>query len=371
MGWPSVAKTRAWTSWIQQEAFNSPRKITQEGETPKCSKIPHTEIIIPEARANFREVKTFAYSYYQFRPASHNLTSEWDFLYNKAHNEYLNYLATTGMVGLGSYSIMIITFIIVILKKLKSNPLLPLALLASYVSYLIYNFFLFSVVIIAIFFYLFPALAFVTSDTTKAISYQLSAISWIYKRPLYTQIVKGLIILSIVYLLFSIFQLWYADTLFAKGEKASDSGNPGRAYNLFSSASDLNKGEPLIRSELAFSEAQAAASLNEIDASLSATLKSESTKEVEKFLKQNPKNVSLLRSAIRTYAELASLDDKFLEGTLVLVDRAITLAPTDPKLYYNKGLILLQMNEKEQAKKAFERAVELKPNYQEALDEID
>jgi len=193
----------------------------------------------------------------------------------------------------------------------------------------------------------------------------------IYRRSLYTNTIKIIIIFTIFYLLFNIFQLWYADTLFAKGEKASDSGNPGRAYNLFSSASDLNKGEPLIRSELAFSAAQAAASLNEIDASLSATLKSESIKEVEKFLKQNPKNVSLLRSAIRTYAELASLDDKFLEGTLVLVDRAITLAPTDPKLYYNKGLILLQMNEKEQAKKAFERAVELKPNYQEALDEID
>src|SRR3989344_1379759 len=46
-------------------------------------------------------LETFAYSYYQYRPTSHNLTSEWDFLYNKAHNEYLNYLATTGIVGFG------------------------------------------------------------------------------------------------------------------------------------------------------------------------------------------------------------------------------------------------------------------------------
>ena len=27
LGWPKVANTRAWTSWIQQEALNSPRKI--------------------------------------------------------------------------------------------------------------------------------------------------------------------------------------------------------------------------------------------------------------------------------------------------------------------------------------------------------
>ena len=31
-------------------------------------------------------VETFAYSYYKYRPAEHNLVSEWDFIYNKAHN---------------------------------------------------------------------------------------------------------------------------------------------------------------------------------------------------------------------------------------------------------------------------------------------
>ncbi|MFH0772739.1 MAG: O-antigen ligase family protein, partial [bacterium] len=35
-------------------------------------------------------VETFGYAYYSVRPQAHNLTSEWDYLYNKAHNEYLN-----------------------------------------------------------------------------------------------------------------------------------------------------------------------------------------------------------------------------------------------------------------------------------------
>jgi len=43
--------------------------------------------------------ETFAYSYYNFRPKEHNLNSEWDFLYNKAHNEYLNFLANNGILG--------------------------------------------------------------------------------------------------------------------------------------------------------------------------------------------------------------------------------------------------------------------------------
>ncbi|MDP3758523.1 MAG: O-antigen ligase family protein, partial [Candidatus Daviesbacteria bacterium] len=108
-------------------------------------------------------VETFAYSYYQYRPIEHNLTSEWDFLYNKAHNEYLNYLATTGIVGFGTYMLVIGTFIYWSIKrimnyesriKLNSLFILLIAILASYLSYLIYNFFLFSVVIIDVFFYL-------------------------------------------------------------------------------------------------------------------------------------------------------------------------------------------------------------------------
>ena len=53
--------------------------------------------------------ETFAYSYYNFRPQEHNLVSEWDFLYNKAHNEYLNYLATVGIIGTTAYLILILT----------------------------------------------------------------------------------------------------------------------------------------------------------------------------------------------------------------------------------------------------------------------
>jgi O-antigen ligase len=63
-------------------------------------------------------VETFAYAYYFVRPQAHNLTSEWDYLYNKAHNEYLNYFATTGFIGLGTYLLVISTVIIVFLYKI-------------------------------------------------------------------------------------------------------------------------------------------------------------------------------------------------------------------------------------------------------------
>lgn len=322
-------------------------------------------------------LETFAYSYYQFRPTSHNLTSEWDFLYNKAHNEYLNYLSTTGIVGLGTYSIIIITFIIFILKKLRTKNLLLLCLFASYISYLIYDFFLFSVVIIAIFFYLFPAIAFVATDSTKllklpkslATNYQLLT-TFIYRRPLYTKFTKGIVLLSILYFLYSIFQLWYADTLFNKGEKALEADNAGRAYNFLSQANTLNTKEPFYASELAYSAAASAAALKETDATLSGQLKDQALMEMSNVLTNNPKNVSFWRTGIRTYFELVTLDKKYIDLTLKALDQAIKLAPTDPKLYYNKALVLESLGKKDEAVQTLKAALKLKPDYLEVIEQL-
>src|SRR5260221_200031 len=98
-------------------------------------------------------VETFAYSYFQFRPVAHNMTSEWNFLYNKAHNEYLNFAATTGSVGILTYGIVIIFSLFQIFKS-KSE--FKFAILAGYISILITNFFGFSVSIISLLFFFFP-----------------------------------------------------------------------------------------------------------------------------------------------------------------------------------------------------------------------
>jgi len=103
-------------------------------------------------------VETFAYSYYQDRPMEHNLVSEWDFLYNKAHNELLNFLATTGVVGLSSYLLLLGWFGVVSLQailnlkkkiNLKDQTML-LSLLSGIIALSISNFLGFSTVVVSI-----------------------------------------------------------------------------------------------------------------------------------------------------------------------------------------------------------------------------
>lgn len=317
-------------------------------------------------------VETFAYSYYNFRPAAHNLTSEWDFLYNKAHNEFLNYLATTGIFGFLSYLAVIFTFFVWGIRK-HQNLIIP-TLLASYLAYHIQNFFGFSVVIVALLFYLLPAFAFIVTESTKPLELpkgflNLNSlfINLLYRRPINTKFAKGIIFISLALLIFKLVSLYQADILYAAGLRANEAGNPGKAYNNLTKAVSLNPGEPLYRSELGFAAATASVVLEDEDATTAGELKAEAIVETNQALKISPKNLSILRTAIRTYYSLAATDKKYTAKTLEAVDQAVALAPTDVKLLYNKAVILNQEGKKEEIIPVLEKTVALKPNYKEAI----
>jgi len=133
--------------------------------------------------------ETFAYAFLPYRPVELNRTSEWDFLYNKAHNEYLDILCGTGSLGLVAYLLLIGRFLWWGTRKVRSekleasrlgatrgdleatrysilttNRLLLSALLSGWVGLLITNFFGFSTVSTALLFWLYPAICFALSS---------------------------------------------------------------------------------------------------------------------------------------------------------------------------------------------------------------
>ncbi|MFH0937427.1 MAG: O-antigen ligase family protein [Candidatus Daviesbacteria bacterium] len=322
-------------------------------------------------------LETFAYSYYNFRPVEHNLVSEWDFLYNKAHNEFLNYLATTGVVGFLSYLGVIFVFIFWCIKRVMKEDnfsilLLNSALLASYVSYLVQNFFLFSVVSTALLFYLFPALAFIATDSIKVFQLppklyplRFTLYALIYRRPINNKLIKIFVSIIFAVLIFTLVRFYLADTYFATGYRLSDT-DPSSSYDNFTQALALNPWENYYRSELGYTEAALAAALSETDATSSAQLKNQAVEDTQKVLKGSPKNVSYQRTAIRVYYLLSTIDKKYTQSTLQALDQTIALAPTDAKLFYNKAMILDQEGKVDEAIKVMEETIKLKPNYKEA-----
>ena len=335
-------------------------------------------------------VETFGYSYYWVRPAIHNLTSESDFLYNKAHNEYLNFLATTGFFGLLTYLYLIISMIrIFTIRHSGLDPessSLSSPLLLGFISILITNYFGFSVVNVALFFFLFPAIYLSTLENQK-------------NRTLNINLNKTLSILLILalalWLLLGVRRTWKADINFTAGR-----GN--LAKNL--EAIKLSPKEPLYYAQLGSVQALVATQIiapqiRELPATASAELKEKAAAILAQYMKDatdntskavslNKYNLNLLKTKARTELTLAALDPKYNTVAIQTLLKITELSPTDATNYYNIGLLYTSLAQSasesqalgastdaksalESAKLAFQKSLELKPDYAAAQDKLN
>jgi len=305
--------------------------------------------------------ETFAYSYYWERPTSHNLLSEWDFLYNKAHNEYLNFFATTGFLGLGSYLLLIIWTSVWWLKN-RSNTI-STALFIGWLSILITNFFGFSVVAVALLFFLFPALA--------------SSISQSEHRDVLTIPLKipqlltlSLLLPSSVYLLISIINTFQADLKYNLSKSQP-------SIELLESAVKLQPNQPLFLTQLAEQESKTAATiflqlenLPETAPQIQERYQELAINHATQAVNMNQYNINLLKSKARVEIYLSNIDPKYQQQALDTLLQASLLAPTDAKLLFNIGILYQNLQKPDLAANSFKKAVELKPNYQEALNKL-
>ena len=316
-------------------------------------------------------VETFAYSYYNFRPTEHNLLSEWDFLYNKAHNEFLNFLATTGAFGLLSYLLIIICFIYYCLKNLKKSPLAP-ALLASYLGLVVSNFFGFAVVPVALFFFLFPAMV-INHGRRTVLDRRPEKISSRDSEAGRT-VLTGLVSLLTLYLLYSVIIIWKADRQFVLGKNYLQANQIQTAYAYLQKAITMRPNEPLFRSLYSESAAKMALlyhqNITPEQATKAATLRDqlveESIKNSDLVITQNKVHLNFYKSRAKVFFLLSQIDEKYHQNALTTLQQSINLAPTDPKLRYNLGLLYSQLGQTGLAEQTLKETIDLKPNYEAA-----
>ena len=332
-------------------------------------------------------VETFAYAYYQYKPAGHNLTSEWDYLYNKAHNEYLNYLATTGAFGLGTYllfliGVAVISAISMIKKKLepshefdqKTTVILILGLGSGWVSILVSNFFGFSVVIMNIFLFLFPIFILMLAgmiSPEKALS--LGKDSTDTKSGLNWQQWTGISVIVIVsaYMLIGLLQYWYADTKYALGSNLSRVGSYQEGYPLLLEAVQTIPTEPIYKDELSITTAVlATALLQHKDTEAGMQFAKNAIMLSDNVVAEHPNNVVFWKNRVRLFYTLAQADQQnqqaYYEEALKAIQKANALAPTDAKISYNLGVLTGQTGDPDQAVSILEKTIKLKPDYKDA-----
>jgi len=315
-------------------------------------------------------VETFAFSYNFVRPVSHNLTSEWDYVYNKAHNEYLNFLATTGFVGLGSYLLMIIFVVTYGIKNYKKS-LIPF-LIISYITILITNFFGFSTTTIQLFFFLIPALIITESrqqtETTKF--EKVNAYQWL---------VIFVITAFTIYLLSSIVIYYLADVNYSYGIKYAKVADQQKAASYFEKALKLRQ-EPVYEdrfsASLAYLSAIAALqNQKELAKQIAALSDSYNRKTIQAY----PKNIFYWKTRAKNmyyFYQVTGNDNELLQGIEAL-KTARNLYPTDPKISYTLALYYLALYDSSKnsleknnwgrlSLEEIENTIKLKLNFREA-----
>ncbi|KKU44062.1 MAG: hypothetical protein UX59_C0004G0013 [Microgenomates group bacterium GW2011_GWA1_46_7] len=310
--------------------------------------------------------ETFAYTYYWTRPLAHNITSEWDFLYNKAHNEYLNIAATTGLLGLAAYLYFHFAIFHTSLLRVPSSKkvqhdqddqlrnLYPV-LGAAIVSFAVTNFFGFSVIPVYLLITLLAAFSTSSALAPEKCALQVSNRDMrnASKETLQTQSSLGgpAIILFTIILLYPA-RLWYADYVYAQGKKYQDVNQGAAALPYLLQAVSLRPGSDLYHSLLA----ETYASLNQKDLALS---------EIELNRKLNPHHLNFYKSRAKAYLSLTLTEPAYHQQAADELLAARQLAPTDPKLAYNLGLIYTRLGKLDLAEQQFQDAINLKPNYAE------
>jgi putative inorganic carbon (hco3(-)) transporter len=331
-------------------------------------------------------VETFAYAYYRYRPVGHNLTSEWDFLYNKAHNEYLNYLTTTGIFGLGTYLLMIGGFYFLMLKRYlkqlmnksesrSANSILSLALIAGYTTILITNFFGFSVVIMNIFLFMFPVFAFILDDM---IHFQKAFVLPRSAKPVQDQkkdlqigggawLGIGTVVMVAFIMLLMLLTFWNADRAYYWGSNYNKINEFQQAYTKLKEATDLRGAEPIFKHEFAYTNAAIGAALMQNnDMTQGQQLAQTALRLSNEVLQSHPNNVVFWKDRVRMMYLLSQVDRQtYLPYALESIQRAYQLAPSDAKIVYNLGVITGQAGDVNKAIQILQTATQMKPDYRD------
>lgn len=327
-------------------------------------------------------VETFAYSYYKDRPQEHNNNSEWDFLYNRAHNEYLNALATTGLVGFFALIVLNISVLSLFVweawNALQNKNLetywLAIALAAGYGSSIITNFFGFSTVMIGVLSFLFPAflLAWKTPaeaenkkvapakkhlhKTQDAIELNLDGETFLF----------GLSGLVAFFFLIVIWGMWNNDRQMALAKRYFSEGQALKSYEIYESLTRSAPHEAVFWNEKSVLLAQLAVATKEEDPTVASQLAKQAEDASNTTVELNPAQVNFWKSRARVFILLSALDTNQAVKALESLKVAEEKAPTDAKIIYNQALIYDSLGKAPEADIAFQKAIDLRPRYEEA-----
>ncbi len=360
-------------SQIKSPLSNTPTKPIQSSLTTGGTESSQIRFIVWQGALKVFEKwpilgsgpETFVNSYYLFRPTAHNQTTEWKFFYNKAHNEFLNYLSTTGIVGLLGFMGFVSAIFLQLGKKApdEKTSVISKATIAAIAGYLVSIFFGFSTVATQTVFFLASAttLALTGAEKTKTINFKVGKIqAW------------GALSLTTVislYLLTFVIRIALSDTLQRRADSFQET-SPGRSLIIYDNALTTSPTQnPFLAANFAYSLASYAVDIK--DEASTQKLVNRADSLARQTQKTAPNNFLATLDIAKTYLILAQKDPKFENEAKNYAEKLPQMAPTYPPSYLTLAKTQIAIGERAQAQQSLETALNLRPDYKEAKDLLE
>lgn len=308
--------------------------------------------------------ETFVSAYYLYRPSAHNQTSEWEYFYNKAHNEFLNYLSTTGAVGFSAYALLLLSIVFEITrfnKKDAHTNTFQKAAVAGILGYLVTIFFGFSTVATQTTF-----IILTTSAIGLGSRIRLKEIDFKYlDQPLYKNLQVVFVLLVFAYCLTFFARLYFEDAT----KKRAESLSGPRALIAYKNATTIAPMKnPYLLADFAY---DTAAYLKNVGPSENKeTLVRETKSALAESLKLAPSNYLITQKIAKAYIILTESENVTVEAKQT-AEKLSLLAPNYPPAYLTKAQIFVALGDRDTAFKVTQEALSFKPEYLEAQKLLD
>jgi len=298
--------------------------------------------------------ETFPYVFQAFRNGKLNYSSEWDFVFNKPHNYYLEIWSESGIFTLMTF----ITLIYLSIKKL------PDYISSSIVVFGITNIFGWPVVPTSLLFWF--IICGLDYGDSKVLSIPVR-INFKFKSKNFVRFCRALLIFVVVgvyfYLNLYIFKFYNADIYYKKGQEYIKNGDEKRALYYADKAVTMNPYEPnYYRGRAKIKTVLLASTQNNIK------IKQEIYDDLKKALELNKNNLVTIRNSIPIYYFLAVGDVYKAPGKDNYDEKYIELVKdffNDTKRNYSNDVGVLVSIAK------YEKKLGLEESYQDSVTRIE
>lgn len=315
--------------------------------------------------------ETFAYVFYENRPAALLATAEWDLLYNKAHNEILHYLGTIGLIGTGAFGAYCLTMLYETKRGFfLGGSSLQIYLCCGWWSLWIAHLFGFSVTATGLLLFILPAIMNVDFAEVKKWPWRIQLPSIVRKSKTAALTVM---LLGCVYLGVELSGLIAADLAYASYKEKFRQGNISAAIVEIEKAVRITPYNPWLRSELGWASASAVrVLLAQEHSGEELTLYEQAALEQLTIARQlAPRNTLIAQREVLAYAYLYQNNREKYAEVLAQQMRALqTALPNEIALLAQWPKIYAEIGRDEDAKALLQKFLDLKPDYENAREQL-